>query len=150
MSELGKRAEALFRERHSCGESVVLAATGDPALMSMATALGAGMVRQGEMCGAVAAGLLLIGRSVGRTSPAEREKYEEVMARGQTYLRRVEERLGALRCQDLTGYTLDSPERLAAFYQDPQRREGCTARVAIAAELLEKMLAEGQIDPSSS
>lgn len=79
----------------------------------IATGFCGGLAHTGGMCGAVSGGIMAIGLSLGRSSPADEKDlcYRAV----RTFMDRFNRQFGAVNCQVLTGVHLGTPEGQAEF-----------------------------------
>lgn len=124
---------------YACGPELGLA--GETAL-KVATGLGAGMARRGEVCGAVTGGILVLGLKYGRGGEQDRSATEQTYQKTLELMARFEKRHGSCLCRVLLG---GCDLRTAAgqqFFRERdllhQRCLGCVQSVvAELAELLE-------------
>jgi len=142
---LAQKAARYFEDHYNCAESVILA--GQELLganrripFSVGTTLGAGIARQGMMCGAITGALILVGLAHGRSSPQEKDMYERAMVTAGEILERFRREHGSLACRELVGLDLNDPSERQRFNDDPERRERCKSFVKTAARLLEQTL----------
>lgn len=145
MGEKAGAAERTFQSGLNCAQSMVAAFASElPAeaegAIRAAAALGGGIARTGQMCGAVSGALLVIGLRHGSAEP-DRDAEERVYARSQEFLRRFQERHGTMSCQELIGCDL-STEAGRAFAREHQLHSVvCSLLVRDAARILEEMIA---------
>ncbi|MFH1908702.1 MAG: C-GCAxxG-C-C family protein [Chloroflexota bacterium] len=81
----------------------------DETALKIAAPFGGGMARTGGTCGALTGGLMVIGLKAGYTTP---DGKDETYALARDFLRRFEQRHGALLCRELIGCDLSSPAGL--------------------------------------
>lgn len=99
----------------------------------IATGFGAGMGRCGEVCGAVTGAIMALGLQFGRTGE------EDTGARGRLYpkverlIKAFEAEYGSVRCIDLTGCDLLTPEGHSEFQGRGLSDSVCKHAVAFAA-----------------
>lgn len=139
-----EQALALFTAGANCAQavlSVFAPAYGiEPGLaMRIAAAFGGGMARTGEVCGAVGGSLMVIGLHCGPDRPAEEER-ERCYELTRTFLRRFQEKEGALLCRELLGCEILTPEGRKRAHEIGLIRERCPGFVRCAVELLEELL----------
>lgn len=141
-------AERAFQSGFNCAQSLVQAFSagipgGAEQAVRAATALGGGIARTGQMCGAITGALLVIGLRHGSSEP-DRAAKERVYAESQEFIRRFVELHGTSCCAELIGCDL-STEAGRAFAREHQvHRMVCSLLVRDAARLLEEMIgAEG-------
>jgi len=143
--EIEQSASDNERIYHGCCRSVLNAlqlhlGLENNAVFRAATALGGGVARTGEACGALLGGLMAIGLVYSseiiedsRTSPA----YQETMKRGARLCDRFKKEFDALRCFDVQRtlfgrhYDLRNPEDVQVFREsDHTKCEDIVARKA--------------------
>ncbi len=109
----------------------------------MALGLGGGIGRQGEVCGAISGGILVLGMKYGVSSmdgEANKAIKEKVYALDQEFVRRFKERTGAVRCNDILGFDMNDPAARADASAKgiiPKRCDGC---IKDSVEILEELL----------
>lgn len=110
----------------------------------IASALGGGLGRQGEVCGALTGGVLAVGLVHGRDRAEEVEVKEAVHAKAGQFMRGFAEVNGALRCRDIIGLDVTGEEGLREYYAR-NLQERCSAVVGNAVQLLQALLAQWEI-----
>ena len=95
-----------FVAGYNCAQSVLYAFGPELGLegeisLKLATGLGAGMGRRGEVCGAVTGGILALGLKYGRGSRQERSATEETYQKTLDLMARFEQRHGSCLCRVL-------------------------------------------------
>jgi len=130
-------------EGYNCAQSV-LAACG-PALgldretcLRMTAALGGGLARSGNACGAVTGALMAIGLACAGTLPTPESK-ELAYGPAGVFLARWRERHGSLQCRELAGCDVSTPEGLQAFRAGNVHETTCTELVRDAVRLLDEL-----------
>ncbi len=131
-----------FGKSFNCSQSVFSAFAAQYGLagrtaLKLASPFGAGMARRGEMCGAVTGGLLVLGLARGADTPARKE---EIYRLSQEFMQRFEARHGALRCRDLIGWDIGTPEGWQEAKKAGKFSEVCPLLVRDAAEIVQGML----------
>ncbi|MBN2205815.1 MAG: C_GCAxxG_C_C family protein [Candidatus Aminicenantes bacterium] len=140
-----ERAAALFKEGFSCSQAVFAAFAEHGGLtraqaLRIAQPFGGGLSHRGELCGAVAGGLLAIGLKHGRT------RAEDLAARDRTYaivnafMDRFRSLHGELSCPGLLGLQIGTPEGLAEARARRLFETRCAGYVESAAALVEELL----------
>ena len=89
-----------FLAGYNCAQSVLYAFGPDLGLdgetaLKVATGLGAGMARRGEVCGAVTGGILVLGLKYGRGGQQDRSATEHTYRRTQELMAGFEQRHGS-------------------------------------------------------
>jgi C_GCAxxG_C_C family probable redox protein len=135
-----------FAEGYNCAQSVFhafheeLQVEADMAL-KLACAFGAGMGRNGEVCGAVTGGLLVLGARYGRGEQEDRTVTDAVYARTRDFMNRFAQRHGSCLCRQLlNGCDLTTEAGRTAFAQGDLVNKVCKPCVRSAVELLEQEL----------
>lgn len=145
MSEKVEAAVGCFREGFSCSQAILSTYGSQFGLeretaLKAAAALGAGMGRLGEVCGAVTGALIVIGLKYGHTEAKDKEAkaktYDRVFAFGERF--RVLH--GSLLCRELLGCDLATKEGMETARQKGYFTELCPRFVRVAAEMLENVL----------
>lgn len=138
-------ADRLFAEGYNCSQAVfaafapVLGLTREQCLQ-LAVALGGGMGRCGEACGAVTGGLLVIGQRYGAASVTNPAKKTESYAPAAIFIEKFRKMHGNINCRNLLGVELGTPEgRQQALEQDLHHTR-CAVYVHDAAVILSNML----------
>ena len=140
-----EQAKAIFKEGFSCSQAV-LAAFSDELGLPRETALrisqgfGGGMARMAETCGALTGGFMVIGSKHGRTKAADDAAKEKTYALCLELVRRFRARHGALRCRELLGCDIGTPEGAKIARDEKLHDDLCPQLVASAAEILEDLL----------
>ena len=123
------RAIELFRQGHHCGE-VVLRCGGplvwedfDPRIARMGTGWAGGVAHAEDLCGALAAGVMLIGAKHGRITLDDDDIV--ALAKVRRFREAFRQAHGSLHCRDI---------RIGPF--SPAAHEACTAVVRQAMEAL--------------
>lgn len=108
-----------------------------PEVPRIATALGGGIGRMGDVCGALSAATIAIGIAYGRSS--EKEARDPAYERAQRLYREFREVMGATTCLELTGFDISTAEGYQRFHDSGQRTKVCNAAIALAARLAEEL-----------
>ena len=110
-------AIARFGEGYNCSQSSLSAFAEELGLpidqaLRLAAPFGGGIGRQGEVCGAAAGALMALGLRFGG-AVADKAAKERAYAVAAEFVRRFEDRTGALRCRDLIHADMSTPEGMA-------------------------------------
>lgn len=136
-----------FRQGYNCAESMFLtfrphlAPEIDETLVRMATPFGGGTGRSGCMCGALAAAVMMLGLSSGRTSACS--MLESAYELTKEFHARFIGQFGATCCRALNKHPFDTPEQ----GRNCLKIIGTTAKLLMAF-LLEKRLIELPAEPA--
>ena len=140
-----EEAVAYFAAGFSCAQSVCAAYAplyGMEREMALraAGAFGGGMGRSGQTCGAVTGAIIVIGLKYGKTRAEDNATRETCYALAAEFIRRFEERHGALTCPALLGCHIGTPEGRALAHEKQLYATICANLVRDAAEILEELL----------
>jgi C_GCAxxG_C_C family probable redox protein len=135
-----------FLAGYNCAQSVLhafgpeLGLEGETAL-KVATGLGAGMARRGEVCGAVTGGILVLGLKYGRGGQQDRSATEQTYEKTLELMSRFEERHGSCLCRVLLqGCDLRTSEGQQHFKAHDLLHKTCAPCVQSVAETLTELL----------
>lgn len=105
MSDSKEKALRLHEAGCNCSQAVVCAfcdryGVEEATAMRMAAAFGGGM-RKGEVCGAVAGALMVLGMKHGAASPGEADRKAEANAKTKEFMEGFKQRHGSYLCREL-------------------------------------------------
>jgi C_GCAxxG_C_C family probable redox protein len=135
-----------FLAGYNCAQSVLYAFGPDLGLdgevsLKLATGLGAGMARQGEVCGAVTGGILALGLKYGRGGRQDRSATEETYQKTLELMARFAERHGSCLCRALLeGCDLRTEEGQRYFKEHDLLHKTCLGCVQTAVETLTQII----------
>jgi C_GCAxxG_C_C family probable redox protein len=141
------QAVECFGQGYACSQAI-LATYGEPLglpreqAIKLAEGFAGGMAGLGETCGAVTGALMVLGLKHGRRHPDDAEAKMATNRLVREFLRRFEARRGSVKCRDLLGCSIDTPEKLQAARDRKLFATVCPGFVRDAAEILEVLLAE--------
>jgi C_GCAxxG_C_C family probable redox protein len=140
-----EKALSLFREGFSCSQAVFTAFAEEMGLprdaaLRVSQAFGGGLAKSGDWCGAVTGAFLVIGLKYGRTRAADAAAKDKTYALVQEFIHRFRSRNQALRCRDLLGCDIATPEGEKAIEEGNLHERRCEPLVKDAAEILEDIL----------
>ncbi len=133
-----------FAEGFSCSQSVLRAFAAEfdlePDLAArIAAAFGGGVARTGRMCGAVSAGLMVIGLRYGSSSPTNRGAKEATYALVRRFLEEFTMLHQSVDCPGLLGCDIGTPEGMQLARERNLFKTHCPEYVKDAARLLTKL-----------
>lgn len=139
-------AVAHFEEGFSCSQAVLSAYA--PALgldretaLRIAGAFGGGMGRMGEVCGAVAGAMMVIGLKYGQTTVEDEQAKEKSYELAREFATRFRARNnGCIKCRELLGCEIDTPEGLRMAREKGLFTTLCPKFVYDAAKIVEQLL----------
>lgn len=140
-----KKQEAiqLFEEGFNCSQAVLGAFSKDLNLdqemaLKIATGFGGGS-RNGELCGAVAGALMVLGLKEGHYIKGDTEGKQNAYQVAKEFTNRFKEEQGSIVCKDLLGYDLSKPEEYQILVEQGKFKTDCPQFIRCAVELLENM-----------
>ncbi len=136
------KAKSRFENGYACSQSVLSTFAPELGLdeetaFKIASAFGGGMVRHGEVCGAVTGALMTLGLKFGSPNADDEEA---VRSASQELMRRFEEEKGSLLCRELLGYHLIVPEEREKARESGVFQTTCPFLVQRATELAKEIL----------
>jgi len=145
MEDRIEAAEGCFREGINCSQAIFSTYGGAFGLdkvtaLKAAAALGAGMGRMGEVCGAVTGALMVIGLKHGQTEAKDKEAKAKTYDCARNFAERFRAEHGSLLCRELLGCDLGTDEGMATARQKGYFTELCPKFVRSSARLLEDVL----------
>jgi C_GCAxxG_C_C family probable redox protein len=97
---------------------------------------------QGETCGAVTGGVLLIGLKFGSNQLGDDNSKNKVYNKAAEFVGRFYEINGAVRCRTITGLNLSNAKGLDAFHSQKIKEKRCIPAVISAVELAMEIIRE--------
>jgi len=137
-----ENAATHFEKGFSCSQSVFSSFAPElgiskDASLKVASAFGGGMVRQGEVCGAVTGALMSLGLKYGTETPDDEDAVRQA---SQKLMQRFKEENGSLLCRDLLGHKLNTPEELENARESGVFNTKCPQLVRMATQLTEEIM----------
>ena len=134
-----------FVAGYNCAQSVLYAFGPErdwmARLLKLATGLGAGMGRRGEVCGAVTGGILALGLKYGRGSRQERPATEDTYQKTLDLMAQFEQRHGSCLCRVLLdGCDLRTVEGQRYFKEHDLLHKTCMGCVQSVVETLAQIV----------
>lgn len=105
----------------------------DEVALKLASPFGGGIARQANMCGALVGALLALGLQKGNSTVETREQTYRM---SEEFIRRFQERHGAILCRDLIGHDISTPGGLQSAREQKVFVRLCPAFVQSAVELI--------------
>ena len=147
MKTKSEMAAEKFLSGYNCAQAILYAFGPDLGLdaetaLKVATGLGAGMGRRGEVCGAVTGGILVLGLKYGRSGQQDRSATEDTYQKTLELMARFEKRHGSCSCRVLLdGCDLRTAEGQQFFKQQDLLHKTCVGCVQTVVEGLAEILA---------
>ena len=144
MESIAEEAVSCFREGFNCSQAVFstyceLFGLDRKTALKIATPFGGGM-RKGEVCGAVAGALMIIGLKQGQSASSDHEVKENAYALTRDFMDEFKLRNGSFICGELLGLDISTNEGRNLAREKGLFNTVCTTFVREAAEIVEKML----------
>lgn len=138
-----KTAQKIFREGFNCSQSVLFAFSDkteipQDILLKLGTGFGAGIAREGEICGALSAGVILLGLKFGRGLEEKDSQTEVTYLKVQELFDQFKGKNSSSFCNEiLNGCKLNTPEGQMKFEQEGLFEIKCMNCVSSAVEIIE-------------
>jgi C_GCAxxG_C_C family probable redox protein len=134
-----------FRQGFSCSQAVAAAFAEDFGLdretaLRLAQGFGGGIARRADWCGALTGAIIIIGLKHGRVRPGDVAARDKTYAHVQALIDRFAAKHGSLKCRDLLGCDLSTPEGQKTADELKLHQTRCEDLVRDAASLLEELL----------
>lgn len=138
-------ALSLFRQGFSCSQAVAAAFAEElgldrDAALRVSQPFGGGIARRADWCGAITGAFLAIGLKHGRTRAEDAAARDRTYALVQEFIRRFTDRHGHLRCKDLLGCDIGTPEGQKKAEEMNLHKTRCEDYVRDAVAILEEIL----------
>ena len=142
-------AVQLFDQGFSCSQAVAAAGARDfgvdsETVLRLAGALGGGIARSGQTCGAVTGALMVIGLKHGKVDAEDQTAKDETYRMSGRFMEQFAARYGSTQCKELLGCDLSTPEGRQQVRERHLHAKFCKPCVCGAL----KLLAEQGILPS--
>ncbi len=140
-----KDAEAFFSGGFNCARAV-LAAYGvelgleRDAALKLASPLGAGIARMGQVCGALTGALMVIGLRFGAANAWNKIQKARAQKRAERFLEKFKKVHGSVNCCELIGFDLSTAEGRKEAKREKVFETRCVKHVRDASEILGKMV----------
>ena len=148
-SDRVKESASLFDNGYNCSQSVFSVFAEEYGLepnlaRKIATGLGGGVGRTGNICGAVSGAVLAIGLIHGMNSTSDAERKEKSHQITQEFVKTFTDRFGSVSCPILLGYHLGIPSEKEEAGKTGAIRKICPGLVQGAVGILEEILAKNR------
>jgi C_GCAxxG_C_C family probable redox protein len=135
-----------MRKGFNCAQSIVKAFSSEltvdeQAAVKMAASLGAGLGRNGYVCGALSGAALVIGARYGNTDPADTAGREKAYAVANELLEKFQRENHTVLCRELISFNLKNPDELKRAREMGVFQNRCPLFVLSAGKILEEILA---------
>jgi len=138
-------ALSYFRQGFSCSQAVAAAFAADygldkDAALRLSQGFGGGIARRADWCGALTGAIIVIGLKHGRVRPDDAAARDKTYALVQELIARFTARHGELKCRDLLGCDLSTPEGQKKADELKLHQTKCEDFVRDAAAILDELL----------
>ncbi len=142
-----EKAVGYFSNNFNCSQSVFTAFATESGIdeklaLRLATNFGGGE-RKGEVCGAVAGALMVLGLRCGHCDSDDLEGKSRAYRISEEFMNRFTSKNGSVICRDLLGYDLTKAEDVEIIKNENLFRKICPEMVSCATEILDEMINEG-------
>ncbi len=140
-------AEAKFREGYNCAQSILFSfceklGLDTEAALKLSCGLGAGMGRQGEVCGAVSGGIVVLGLKFGRGKNDTSAETDLTYSKIREFMNLFSAKHRSCLCRELlNGCDLRTPEGQSFYINNEYFNLICRPCVHDAAALVEHIIA---------
>lgn len=142
-----EKALEYYNNNFNCSQGVFTAFATEMGMdektaLKVATNFGGGE-RKGELCGAVAGALMVLGLRCGHCESNDAESKAKAYAVSEEFMNRFIEKNGSVVCRELLGYDLTKTEDMLVIQEQDLFRTLCPKMVESAASILDEMISEG-------
>lgn len=142
-----EKALEYYNNNFNCSQGVFTAFSTEMGMdektaLKVATNFGGGE-RKGELCGAVAGALMVLGLRCGHCESKDAESKAKAYAVSEEFMNRFTEKNGSVVCRELLGYDLTKKEDMIVIQEQNLFRTLCPKMVESAASILDEMISEG-------
>ena len=137
-------AITLFENGFNCSQAVLGAFTQDLSIdkktaLKIGTGFGGG-ARNGELCGAVTGGLMVLGLKDGHFTKDDQAGKLRSYELAKEFTERFGQAQGDIVCKNLLGYDLSNPEEYKILEDKGSFKTECPKYIETAVEILEEMI----------
>jgi C_GCAxxG_C_C family probable redox protein len=138
-------AVASFNGGFSCSQAVLSSFSEELGLDQdtanrVACGFGGGIARTGNICGAVAGAIMVIGMKYGKTTSEDDAARERTYALVQQFIRDYTAKNGSISCPDLLGYDMADPVQFREAQEKKVAAQKCPGLTGDAVTILENIL----------
>jgi C_GCAxxG_C_C family probable redox protein len=138
-------ATVRFKEGFSCSQAVVSSFSDDLGLdndtaYKISCGFGAGIARTGNICGAIAGAVMVIGLKYGKAIAGDDAAKERTYALVQEFITAFRKKNGSITCTELLAYDLRDPGQRKQAHESGAVAIKCPGFTRDAVEILEKMI----------
>ncbi len=147
MTDALRVANGRFARGFNCAQSIFSAfaerfGVSSELALRLSAPFGAGLGRQGEVCGALSGALMILGLQYGQDRP---EGKEDIYRIAREFIERFRQRHGAILCRELLGQDVSTPEGLQTARDKNLFASVCPILIDNTAKALTKYLNEPRL-----
>jgi C_GCAxxG_C_C family probable redox protein len=140
-------AKECMETTYNCAQSIVktfASETGisENELIHLAFPFGAGLGREGYVCGALSGASMILGAKYGKVLNGKETYRDRIYGLTQELLEQFRKKQGSVLCKELLNFDLSKPEELLRAREAGVFTTKCPEFVQQAAEILEELLKE--------
>jgi C_GCAxxG_C_C family probable redox protein len=140
-----KSAASLHQDGFRCSQALLGAYSEELGLnkevaMKIATGFGAGICRQGDVCGAITGAVMVIGLKYGQTNLEDEKAKDVTYYLVEEFIERFKSRHKYTNCRELSECDLSTPEGSRRFRDEKINQTVCNKFIEDAAEILNELL----------
>jgi C_GCAxxG_C_C family probable redox protein len=144
--EKSETARSLFFEGHNCAQSVFMSFSSElhcseEMAAKIAAGFGAGMGRTQLTCGAVSGAIMVLGLLQGERANNNEELKTDTYQSVRELMAAFTGEFGTIRCSELIGCDLNTPEGAARFREENMMENICAECVSKAVQIVESLTA---------
>ena len=137
-------ANGRFARGFNCAQSIFSAFAGHFGVSSefalrLAAPFGGGMAREGEACGALTGALMILGLQYAQDRPEDKDRIYGI---AREFMAHFQQQHGAIRCSELLGHDISTPEGLQAARDENVFASVCPSLINETAKALIRFLKE--------
>lgn len=143
-----EKAVALFMSEKNCAQSVLIANNEkneheNEMLMNITQVFGGGVLRTGNLCGAVSGALMAIGIKYG--NPNDPHGKGRAIELGRLFLKEFTDKNGSINCRELLGHDMSNEEERKKIVELQLRDKVCKKLIENSSDILEKIFMENKV-----
>jgi len=143
-------ASEYMKKGYNCAQSIIKAYANEVGMkeedaVRMASSLGGGVGRNGQICGAVSGAALIIGMKFGTTDPTNFQAKEEAYNKTNELLEKFSAENKSVLCKELIPYDMKNPEDLKKAREAGVFTKQCPLYVSSAGRIMESIISETRI-----
>lgn len=140
-----EQALAVYRNDYNCAQAICCVygarfGLDDKVAKKISCGFGAGIGRTGGICGAVAGAIMVLGLKYGMADSACQEEKQFTYEKVCEFIKRFEEKNDSIRCSDLLGCDISTPEGFQKAVDRNLMVKVCEDLVVDAARILEDLI----------